>query len=103
MTSTEKLAAYVRKVGNLYGCVMGLQQDHFPGKLFFVLRPQGDSWELFDSPHMMQPFILTKKDLETLNENPIRIGLYYHNAPGTFSRLGGFANYIEGLFYWRSD
>ena len=103
MTSTEKLAAYVRKVGNLYGCVMGLQQDHFPGKLFFVLRPQGDSWELFDSPHMMQPFILTKKDLETLNENPIKIGLYYHNSPGRFALLGAFANYIEGLFYWRSD
>ena len=103
MTGTEKLAAYVRKVGNLYGCVMGLQQDHFPGKLFFVLRPNRDAWELFDSPHLMQPFILTKKDLETLNENPIKIGLYYHNSPGRFALLGAFANYIEGLFYWRSD
>ena len=103
VTGVEKISMIVQQVGYLYVCVDELYDPFFPGKLFFVLKPRQDSWELMDSYHMQQPFILVKDELEKLNENPITLSVYYRFYTGSFELFSQFSNNFEGLFYWRTE
>ena len=103
VSGTEKISMIVQQVGYLYVCVDELYDPFFPGKLFFVMKPKNDGWNLMDSYHMQQPYILTKDDMEKLNDNPITLSVYFRTDSVNFELFSQFSNHFEGLFYWRTD
>ena len=103
---SEMVCQYVNSIGNVYACLenyAGGSESNFPGKLFFVLIPDGTKWKLLDnSSAMVEPFNISGADFRKVTcTNPMQIRLYHHDKEGKLVVLGDdIPKRFEGLFHF---
>ena len=103
LTTSDRISEIIGGVGHIYGCVTNLYQPEFPGRLFFILAPYKNGWNLYDSSYLTTPFLLRKRELELVNVNPLEISLFHYPKGETELQPVNVPLLVEGLFLFKAD
>ena len=100
-SSFPNVESFVNDIGQIYGVCdeVADRNGFFPGKLLFVLAPNGTRWSMQTSTKISFPMVLNNSEIESVRKNPINVTLYYINlSTNKLERLNCDYLQFEGVF-----